>query len=269
MRLLKRICIIGTILMIIFCVLKNIGNMTDILNRNGYITTAIHPEYKGNWTRTRVYESFGFDTFLNIDNFESPERIHDSVSDCVSFDKVIEVFESSDCPQFIFNVTMQNHGGYDINKMSGFELVELKETWRGFSDVETYLTLIRESDKAIGQLLEYFRTVDRLVIVCIFGDHQPGVNGVWIEEVMGKTKEQITFEEQQRKYCVPYMIWANYDTKKSPQILNTSTPFFNTSYTKHWLFASLPRCRQSTMPPHRLLPPPCTDTNIRHFVYED
>ena len=99
MRLLKRICIIGTILMIIFCVLKNIGNMTDILNRNGYITTAIHPEYKGNWTRTRVYESFGFDTFLNIDNFESPERIHDSVSDRVSFNKVIEVFESSDCPQ--------------------------------------------------------------------------------------------------------------------------------------------------------------------------
>lgn len=211
--------------MIIFCVLKNIGNMTDILNRNGYITTAIHPEYKGNWTRTRVYESFGFDTFLNIDNFESPERIHDSVSDCVSFDKVIEVFESSDCPQFIFNVTMQNHGGYDINKMSGFELVELKETWRGFSDVETYLTLIRESDKAIGQLLEYFRTVDRPVIVCIFGDHQPGVNGLWIEEVMGKTKEQITFEEQQRKYCVPYIIWANYDMGKSPQTLNTSSNY--------------------------------------------
>lgn len=205
--------------------LKNIGNMTDILNRNGYITTAIHPEYKGNWTRTRVYESFGFDTFLSIDNFESPERIHDSVSDRASFDKVIEVFESSDCPQFIFNVTMQNHGGYDINKMSGFELVELKEAWRGFSDVETYLTLIRESDKAIGELLEYFRTVDKPVIVCIFGDHQPGVNGVWIEEVMGKTKEQITFEEQQRKYCVPYMIWANYDTKKSPQILNTSSNY--------------------------------------------
>ncbi|MCI8315061.1 MAG: hypothetical protein HFH74_08520 [Lachnospiraceae bacterium] len=48
-----------------------------------------------------------------------------------------------------------------------------------------------------------------------------------------------------------------------------STPFFNSSYTKHSLFASLPRCRQSTMPPHCLLPPPCTDTNIKHFVYED
>ena len=28
--------------------LKDTGNMTDILNRNGYKTTAIHPEYKGN-----------------------------------------------------------------------------------------------------------------------------------------------------------------------------------------------------------------------------
>lgn len=205
--------------------LKDTGNMTDILNRNGCKTTAIHPEYKGNWARTRVYENFGFDTFLSIDNFESPERIHESVSDRASFDKVIEVFESSDCPQFIFNVTMQNHGGYNIKKMAGVELVELKEAWRGFSDVETYLTLIRESDKAIEGLLEYFRTVDRPVIVCIFGDHQPGVNGLWIEEVMGKTKEQITFEEQQRKYCVPYIIWANYDMGKSPQTLNTSSNY--------------------------------------------
>lgn len=205
--------------------LRNIGNMVEILNRNGYRTTAIHPEYKGNWTRTRVYESFGFDTFLSIDNFESPERIHESVCDSASFDKVIEVFESSDCPQFIFNVTMQNHGGYDVHKMAGITLVELKEAWRGFSDVETYLTLIRESDKAIGDLLEYFRTVDRPVIVCIFGDHQPGVNGLWIEEVMGKTKEEITFAEEQKKYCVPYMIWANYDTKQFPQILNTSSNY--------------------------------------------
>jgi len=50
---------------------------------------------------------------------------------------------------------------------------------------------------------------------------------------------------------------------------DSSTPFFNSSYTKHSLFASLLRCRQLTMPPHRFLPPPCTDTNIKHFVYED
>ena len=48
----------------------------------------------------------------------------------------------------------------------------------------------------------------------------------------------------------------------------SSTPFFNSSYTKHALFASLPRCRQSTMPPHRLFPSPCTNTNIKHFVIE-
>ena len=50
---------------------------------------------------------------------------------------------------------------------------------------------------------------------------------------------------------------------------STSTTFFNSSYTKHSLFVSLPRCRQSTMPPHRFLPPPCTDANIKHLVYKD
>lgn len=205
--------------------LKNVGNMADILRANGYRTTAIHPEYKGNWTRTRVYESFGFDTFLSIDDFENPGRIRGSVSDKASFEKVIEVFESSDSPQFIFNVTMQNHGGYDVNDLSGYELIELKEAWRRFSDVETYLTLIRESDLAICELIDYFRSVDRPVIVCIFGDHQPGVNELWIEEVMGKETNQISFEEQQRKYCVPYMIWANYETTQLSQILDTSSNY--------------------------------------------
>ena len=48
----------------------------------------------------------------------------------------------------------------------------------------------------------------------------------------------------------------------------TSTAVRKYSYTKHSLFVPLLRCRQSTMPPHRLLPPPCTDTNIKHLVYE-
>ena len=52
-------------------------------------------------------------------------------------------------------------------------------------------------------------------------------------------------------------------------LLSASTTFFNSSYTKHSLFVSLPRCRQSTMPPHRFLPPPCTDANIKHLVYND
>lgn len=205
--------------------LKNIGNLADILHANGYKTTAIHPEYKGNWTRTRVYESFGFDTFLSIDDFENPGRIRSSVSDQASFEKVIEVYESDERPQFIFNVTMQNHGGYDVNEMAGLDLIALKEEWRGYTDVETYLTLIRESDQAIRGLIEYFSNVDRPVILCIFGDHQPGVNGLWIEEVMGKETSQISFEEQQRKYCVPYMIWANYECAAPSEILDTSSNY--------------------------------------------
>lgn len=205
--------------------LKNIGNMADILHANGYKTTAIHPEYKGNWTRTRVYESFGFDTFLSIDDFENPERIRSSVSDQASFEKVIEVYERDDGPQFIFNVTMQNHGGYDVNEMAKLNRIVLKEEWRGYTDVETYLTLIRESDQAICNLIEYFSNVDRPVILCIFGDHQPGVNGLWIEEVMGKETSQISFEEQQSKYCVPYMIWANFECAAPSEILDTSSNY--------------------------------------------
>ena len=86
---------------------------------------------------------------------------------------VIDLYEEKgDKPFFAYVITMQNHGGYDVNEMAGLNRIALKEEWRGYTDVETYLTLIRESDQAICNLIEYFSNVDRPVILCIFGDHQ-------------------------------------------------------------------------------------------------
>lgn len=205
--------------------LKNVGNLAATLKEYGYRTTAIHPEYRGNWNRMRVYDNFGFETFLGIEDFEEPERLRYYVSDRASFEKVIEVFEEGDYPQFIFNVTMQNHGAYFIESLGDRDVIKLEERWQCYTDVETYLTIIRESDLAIDFLLEYFRTVDEPVVVCVFGDHQPAVNGMWIEDVMGKMTSELSLEEMQRKYMVPYMIWANYDTQKEQRNMDTSANY--------------------------------------------
>lgn len=193
--------------------LKNVGNIADILRTYHYKSTAIHPQYKGNWNRMKVYSNMGFQDFLGLDDFENPVYLRGAVSDDSSFEKVIQIYEKNGREeQFIFNVTMQNHGGYHIEDLKGMDTIALKGEKQDFTDVETYLTLIRESDRAIQELLEYFKNVDEPVVICIFGDHLPALNEEWIEHVTGKNAESLSLEELERRYAVPYMIWTNYET---------------------------------------------------------
>ncbi len=40
-----------------------------------------------------------------------------------------------------------------------------------------YESLIAKSDQALSYLISYFEQVDRPVLICFFGDHQPALNG--------------------------------------------------------------------------------------------
>lgn len=214
--------------------LKNVPNIVDILKQDGYETTAIHPEYKGNWNRMRTYANLGFSTFLGKDDFVDPVYLRSYISDSSSFDKIIELYEKGEGQkQFIFNVTMQNHGGYQISGLSGMQTIKLKHDWSAYTDVQTYLTLIRESSLAIHRLISYFRTVEQPVMLCIFGDHLPSLNAEWVEDVMGKPDSSLSLSEAESKYAVPYMIWANYPTTYQKQEMDTSANFLGALLLEH------------------------------------
>lgn len=213
--------------------LKNVGNLARILTDDGYRAVAVHPQYKGNWNRMRTYANFGFADFLGIEDFENPRYVRGHISDESSFDKVIELYEQQKGKQFIFNVTMQNHGGYNIEEMAGTECIRLKKEWEKYTDVETYLTLVQESDRALKKLLDYFRNEDEPVIICIFGDHHPAVDAQWIEEVMEKPREGLLLEDVQRMYAVPYMIWANFDTPYVKCEMDTSANYLGALFLEN------------------------------------
>lgn len=206
--------------------MKNVGNLASILAQDGYLRTAFHPERKGNWNRQRVYDNFGFERFLGQNDVEDPAYIRNHISDACDFEKLIELYEENrGKQQFLFNVTMQNHGGYEIEEMEGQDLIRTKEEWESYTDLTTYLTLMRESDKAVEQLISYFENVDEPVILCIFGDHQPALNQAWRESVLGKAENDLSLQEMQKKYVTPYLIWANYDTGIEQQEMDLSANY--------------------------------------------
>jgi len=203
----------------------NVPSMVSILKEQGYHTIAMHPENPENWRRSVVYPKLGFDEFLSISAFEDSERtVWNRVSDLGDYQKLIEVYEAQTEPTFIFNVTMQNHGGYDgIGELKPEEIVDVDEEYSGYSDLQMYESLIAKSDQALSYLISYFEQVDRPVLICFFGDHQPALNGDFEnalrEAGRGDTDTDLTMTE--KIYTVPYFIWSNYDIPEDYSMKNS------------------------------------------------
>ena len=187
-------------------------SLASILSAQGYETVGIHPYYGSGWGRSRAYPLFGFDRFLDVEDFgDDAEILRRYISDKSSFEKVIEQFEnkSEDTPLFCFNVTMQNHCSYDTQYDNFPETVEF-ETQNRFPLTKQYLSLIQRSDKSIKKLIKYFKKVDEPTIIVLFGDHQPYIENSfysYLNSGSGKSSAELTMDE----HTVPFFIWANYD----------------------------------------------------------
>ena len=170
----------------------------------------MHPYPAENWKRDECYPNMGFDEFLAGDYYKGCETFRNYVSDRADYQKIIELVEQKKNPDdklFVFNVTMQNHGGYDIPLRSDIDLISVEKQYENYGDLINYLTLMRESDKAFIKLLEYFSEQDDPVLICMFGDHQPALDDVFISS-LGEYSEIADIE---KRYITPYIIWGNYD----------------------------------------------------------
>lgn len=200
-------------------------SIAQILKARGYHTTAIHPYDKRGYNRYQVYPRIGFESFLDVSDFEDAELIRDRyVSDRDSYQKVIEEFEKirqSGQPAFIFNVTMQNHSGYDTGYFTENAVRVLGHEGE-FLNAEEYLTLIRESDEAIPVLIDYFSKIEDPTVIVFFGDHQPMVEEKFYETLSGKPLSEWTLAEVQRRYVVPFFIWANYEIEAEEDVFTSA-----------------------------------------------
>ncbi len=181
----------------------------------GYETVAAHPYNASGWERDTVYPLLGFSESLFLSDYQGAEYVRKYVSDQSCVDKIIEIYENKEegQPLFVFNVTMQNHGGYsdaydnftpDI-AVSGVDNFSLNQ----------YLSLVSLSDQALEALISYFEGVDEKTVVVFFGDHQPSDTvASSILALNGMQWNALDEEELKLRYQVPYVIWANYDIEE-------------------------------------------------------
>ncbi|HKM33775.1 MAG TPA: LTA synthase family protein [Lachnospiraceae bacterium] len=185
----------------------------------GYTTRAAHPYYASGWERETVYPLLGFGKSDFIDSFTNATKIRKYVSDESAFERIIECYErkTQDQPLFYFGVTMQNHSGYSEEFDNFTSDVEVKGSTS--KSLNQYLSLVKKTDEALQNLIEYFAQQQEKTVIVFFGDHQPAdfvVEPIW--QLQGKTGSELTQEEQANRYKVPFLIWANYDISKESQV---------------------------------------------------
>lgn len=188
----------------------------------GYHTEAIHPYYASGWFRNTVYPMLGFDNSTFWEDLKpvySNEVVRGYYSDARLFERIIEQYESidDDRPLFSFAVTMQNHGSYDKeydNFTPGVKIKGLEHNKR----LTAYLSLIRKTDDAFKNLVEYFETVDEKTVIVMFGDHQPNDSVIYPILTLNGVPSTTENLDAENRYITPYVMWANYDIEEATDL---------------------------------------------------
>lgn len=207
------------------------------LRAQGYQADALHPYYASGWSREKAYAYMGFERFVALEDLvpqsiiemTAADRIaaiekevdpsdgdvynRDYMSDHYDFKIVEDMYEARNKsrPYFMFNVTIQNHGGYLDPSANFQEEVRITNMDGNYPQANRYLSLMHASDKAFEELITYFKAVKEPTIVVMFGDHLPSLEKEFYTELFGEAPENFDITKNQAYHQTPFVIWANYD----------------------------------------------------------
>lgn len=206
------------------------GSLARAFGEAGYRTVAMHPYPGYNWNRTEAYENLGFDEFLDQDYYEASGFLDEEetggsadsrmprgyLSDAADYEALIRQVEEKEPGEklFLFNVTMQNHGGYEVADFPAdvhVTAVNGGDCLGEYPKADQYLTLMKRSDEALKILLDYFSACSQPTLIVLFGDHEPSVETSFYEALYGTRWSQVPGEQKRYSFVTPYLIWSNYE----------------------------------------------------------
>lgn len=189
--------------------LEDVESLASYFKDLGYETSAIHPAEATNWRRDVIYAQLGFDSFDDISTLEHADTFRNLVTDKATYERVLEKLDAGDGPQFIFDVTIQNHGGYTTGLVPMEDRVHLDSSLVKSAEVDEFLSAIKRSDEDLRWFIDELNECSEPTVLVFFGDHQPGFADELFEATYKKSVEKATAEEVQQRYKTPFFIWDN------------------------------------------------------------
>jgi phosphoglycerol transferase MdoB-like AlkP superfamily enzyme len=133
--------------------------LVRVLNRHGYRSVAIHPNAAAFWNRARAYPALGFSRFVDGASFAKDRIVGLFTSDAALTDRVLDELADDGPPQFVFAISMENHGpfdwrpGLDPQRLATLPMPEQLDAgarlWLG-----NYLYLLDDADRELARLAD-------------------------------------------------------------------------------------------------------------------
>jgi phosphoglycerol transferase MdoB-like AlkP superfamily enzyme len=151
------------------------------LGRHGYSTLALHGNDPAFWNRTTAFKAIGFDRFVSQSSFPANAPNDGKyMADSAMTDEIMTQLKDSGPPQFIFAISIEAHGPYDVEPTHAAERDAIPVpdgiTGRDKLELQTYLYHLRHADAELGRLVKLLAQRERPSVVLFYGDHLPALS---------------------------------------------------------------------------------------------
>jgi hypothetical protein len=189
-----------------------IPSLPSFLRGLGYLTTAVQADPKHFYDRERAYRLLGFDSVVWLGDTPGIERAPRGwwPSDEAVVEAVIRASRRAH-PAFVFAFPSSTHFPYNRGTYRDSDLDVLDSpSPDAAAELKEYLNSLRDADRAIGTLIDYFRHQPDSTIVAVLGDHLPplpeGALRTFFRHLSGMTNG----EQARMRRRVPLLVWANF-----------------------------------------------------------
>lgn len=171
----------------------------------GYGTHALHNNGGNFYSRARVFNNIGFDSFTSKEFMNILQTTENGwAKDDILVQHVMDSMNTTDGKDFVFAVSVQGHGDYPEEKVlenpaiqvEGIQDEGTKNKW------EYYVNQVYEMDQFAGNLVKAVEDRGEPSVIVFYGDHLPTM-GLKAEDLKGRYL-----------YNTNYVIWDNIGLPK-------------------------------------------------------
>ena len=175
------------------------------LSALGYGTHALHNNGGNFYSRARVFNNTGFDSYTSKEFMNILQTTENRwAKDDILIQHIMDAMDTTEGQDFVFGISVQGHGDYPEEKVienpkilvEGIEDEGIKNKW------EYYVNQVYEMDEFAGNLVKAVEERQEPSVIVFYGDHLPTM-GLKAEDLKGRYL-----------YNTNYVIWDNIGLKK-------------------------------------------------------
>jgi phosphoglycerol transferase MdoB-like AlkP superfamily enzyme len=186
---------------------RAIESVAHLLKKTkNYHTTAIHNHEASFYDRDKVYSYLGFDHFIPVEYMEHVKYSKNWPKDDVLFPYITQTIERTPNRDLVYAVAVATHSSYDYeyeNPASDIVITgeAAEET---LNQVQDYIDRLEETDRFVGELIDYIENSKEPIVLIAYGDHIPAL-------------DVLTYDKGYVKDQTPYFIFSNYVLRGKPE----------------------------------------------------